>query len=428
MFRALLFSFLLSSTGATGAIPDGTIPWTERKRPELEVNRAALERATVEDWPEEPASPKVVDAKRFAEAYEELCSTKRTGDPELSSKILNAANEFDVDPFLLAALTYRMSRCTPDKEAMGGRGLTLAAPSFFRGHLRHGVYRYHTKRGERFIEKHLRLDRYRFGPERLRRIEENLYFTAAYLHILEDQHETLDAVFEQVPHRSAVAHFVWGDRVHGRRIEDRILTDRRRLLEIYGAIPPAKPIVRYGATLGPPLEGSPRVITSFPGDPRDGGKRRHRGIDFDSTRGEPVLAIASGVVTFSGVDLPGRGTARPMRSRAANRFSPRRMGKGGRYVCIEHDTARDPENSADPPDRLVSCSMHLDEINVENGERVERGQRIGTVGRTGIKYSAPHLHFEVIRNGRRIDPSKLLEEFVIRNPPPKPKRIRRGSR
>ncbi|NLE48319.1 MAG: M23 family metallopeptidase, partial [Sandaracinaceae bacterium] len=157
-------------------------------------------------------------------------------------------------------------------------------------------------------------------------------------------------------------------------------------------------------------------------------KRRHRGIDFDSTRGEPVLAIASGVVTFSGVDLPGRGTARPMRSRAANRFSPRRMGKGGRYVCIEHDTARDPENSADPPDRLVSCSMHLDEINVENGERVERGQRIGTVGRTGIKYSAPHLHFEVIRNGRRIDPSKLLEEFVIRNPPPKPKRIRRGSR
>ena len=420
MFRAFLLSFLLSSTGTSGTISDEEIPWSERRRPELEVNRMALERAKAEDWPEEPASPAKVDPERFAEAYSELCSTKRTGADELPSKILEAAGEFSVDPFLLAALTYRMSRCTPDLEALGGRGLTLAAPNFFRGHLRDGVYRYHTKRGERFIEKHLRVDRYRFGPERLKRIEENLYFTAAYLHILEDQHEAIDELFEQEPHRSIVAHFVWGDRVRGRRVEDRVLTDRRRLLENYGAISPAAPIVRYGVRLGSPLEGAPRVITSFPGDPRDGGKRRHRGVDFDSTRGEPILAMADGVVSFSGIDLPGRGTARQMKPRAANRFSPRRMGKGGRYICIDHDTKKD--------ERLVSCSMHLDEIFVEAGERVELGQRIGTVGRSGMRSSAPHLHFEVIRNGRRIDPSKLLEELVIRNPPPKQRRIRRGSR
>lgn len=420
MFRALILSVLFSSFGTTGSIPEDEIPFRERSRSELSVNQWALDRAKAEDWPEEPASPESVDPARFAEAYAELCPVKRTGHPKLPSKILAAADEFRVDPFLLAALTYRMSRCTPDKDALGGRGLTLAAPNFFKGHLSDGVYRYHIKRGERFIEKHLRVDRYRFGPERLKRVEENLYFTAAYLHILEDQHETLDEIFEQIPHRSAVAHFVWGDSVQGRRIEDRILTDRRRLLENYGAIEPPAPIKRYGTKIGPPLEGSPRVITSFPGEPRAGGKRRHRGIDFDSTRGEPVLAIAAGVVSFSGVDLPGAGTARQLRARAANRFSPRRMGSGGRFVCIEHDTEGE--------ETLVSCSMHLDEIHVENGDRVELGQRIGTVGRTGMKYSAPHLHFEIIRNGRRIDPSKSLNEFVIKNPPPQPARGRRASR
>lgn len=428
MFRAFILAILFSSSGAssaaTGAGSDGAasklIPWSERSRPDLEVNRRALERAKAEDWPEEPASPLSIDGARFAEAYGELCSIERTGDPELPSKILSAADEFSVDPFLLAALTYRMSRCTHDMEALGGRGLTLAAPSFFRGHLKDGEYRYFIKRGEGFVEKKLRLDRFRYGRERLKRVEENLYFTAAYLHILEEQHETLDAIFVQEPHRSIVAHFVWGDRVHGRWIEDRVLTDRRRLLENYGAIAPAPPIRRYGAEIGSPLEGSPRVVTSFPGEERDGGRRRHRGIDFDSTRGEPVLAIASGVVSFSGVDLPGRGTARSMSARAANRFSARRMGSGGRFICIDHDT--ESEGS------LVSCSMHLDAIHVENGERVERGERIGTVGRTGMKHSSPHLHFEIIRNGRRIDPSKTLEAFVIKNPPPQPKRRRRASR
>ena len=49
--------------------------------------------------------------------------------------------------------------------------------------------------------------------------------------------------------------------------------------------------------------GDPRKLTSVMGDDRDGGVRRHKGVDFAGNRGEPVRAIADGVVTLAGVDL-----------------------------------------------------------------------------------------------------------------------------
>ena len=53
----------------------------------------------------------------------------------------------------------------------------------------------------------------------------------------------------------------------------------------------------------------PRVISSKPGADRDRGLRMHRGVDVDAAMHEPVLAMADGVVSFAGVDLPGRGSA-----------------------------------------------------------------------------------------------------------------------
>ena len=54
-----------------------------------------------------------------------------------------------------------------------------------------------------------------------------------------------------------------------------------------------------------PLEGAPRLGTSGLGVDRDGGERSHRGVDIDATVGEPVRAVADGVVQFAGVDMTG---------------------------------------------------------------------------------------------------------------------------
>ena len=89
------------------------------------------------------------------------------------------------------------------------------------------------------------------------------------------------------------------------RQEDRILTERRRLLEYYGEAESAPPIVWGGVTFGCPLYGCPRVISSYIGSEREGGARHHRGVDLESLPGEEVRAVADGMVVFAGVDLPG---------------------------------------------------------------------------------------------------------------------------
>ena len=85
----------------------------------------------------------------------------------------------------------------------------------------------------------------------------------------------------------------------------------------------------------PPLEASPRVATSGPGDDRDGGARRHRGLDVVASPGEPIRAIADGTVIFAGANM--RGSARTIVSPAKSaRYARKRLGAGGVYMCIRH--------------------------------------------------------------------------------------------
>ncbi len=122
-----------------------------------------------------------------------------------------------------------------------------------------------------------------------------------------------------------------------------------------------------------PVEGKDnQAIWSFFGDPRDGGRRKHKGIDIFAKRGTPIVAISPGWVS-----------------------RVREGGLGGKSVWIR-DEARG----------IHQYYAHLHEQLVEAGTYVNVGDTIGTVGNTGNARTTPsHLHFGLYRRGRgAVDP------------------------
>lgn len=112
----------------------------------------------------------------------------------------------------------------------------------------------------------------------------------------------------------------------------------------------------------------------------------HCGIDLDGPRGTPVVAIRDGIIE------------RVVRDENA---------KGGRYVWIRHEDIG-----------LRTEYFHVDEIapDIETGAPVQAGQWLGTLGKTGIEHSQPHLHFTVRDVGRDflyLDPAQFLETARI---------------
>jgi hypothetical protein len=107
-------------------------------------------------------------------------------------------------------------------------------------------------------------------------------------------------------------------------------------------------------------------IQSVFGDPRDGGRREHHGIDIFAARNTPVLAAT-------------RGTVRSVRTTPI----------GGRVVWLR-DEARG----------LSVYYAHLERQLVEPGQVVEVGDTLGLVGNTGnARTTPPHLHFGIYRRG-----------------------------
>jgi hypothetical protein len=387
-------------------------PWSARRRPGLRPNQLLAERVLPEDWPAEPASPREVDPARFATALRALCHGMPAARGERYAEwITRYAREHGTDPFLVAALAYRASRCDPDAVDLDGPGigLTQIPWDLYHPQVERGVLSYEIREPGRQEERSVRIDRFPFGPIRLQQAEANIYFASALLAMWGAQHRTVDEAFDQAPHRHFVSHFVWGDRVRSDVEEERILTDRRRLLQHYGAHPAMVPVRYRGVELGCPLFGCPRVVLSWLGAERDDGQREHRGIDVDALPNEPVRALGDGFVTFAGVDLPGSQEHVQVRDRAGYDAFPRDgMGAGGRYVCIRH---------GEGAESFASCSMHLEEVRVAYGTRVRRGDVIGTVGRTGMRASAAHLHLE-IRTSRVEDPSQILTGLLLGRLPP----------
>jgi murein DD-endopeptidase MepM/ murein hydrolase activator NlpD len=178
-----------------------------------------------------------------------------------------------------------------------------------------------------------------------------------------------------------------GLRPRGRGLIDHAQTDLRR--EELG-----------GIALVSPLDGYPRVVTSGLGEPRDHGKRLHRGIDFASEHGEPVRSVAPGVVVFAGVDWERRAHI-ALEPWGAAIVHPRHMGPRGLFVQIDHG------------DGVTSLYAHLARYDVKVGDRVGAGQRIGEVGRTGIRKSRAHLHFGLFQHGEVLDPLDHLAAYVF---------------
>lgn len=107
--------------------------------------------------------------------------------------------------------------------------------------------------------------------------------------------------------------------------------------------------------------------------PFSGKTEMHRGVDFAGKPGTDVIAVAGGVVTKAS-----------------------KNGGYGYLVEIEHGNG------------YVTRYGHNRELLVQAGEAIKRGQVIAKLGSTG-RSTGPHVHFEVIKDGRRIDPMKFVQ-------------------
>jgi len=107
--------------------------------------------------------------------------------------------------------------------------------------------------------------------------------------------------------------------------------------------------------------------------PIDGFNKMHQGTDFAAPKGTPIMASGDGIVKKAGW-----------------------CGGGGNCVKIKHNSTY----------QTIYAHMSKFAKNIRSGVRVKQGQVIGYVGSTG-KSTGPHLHYEVIVNGKKVNSQKL---------------------
>lgn len=128
-----------------------------------------------------------------------------------------------------------------------------------------------------------------------------------------------------------------------------------------------------------PVQGPTSSLFGMRDDPFTGLRRMHVGLDIAARRGEKVRATADGRVIHTGVDV-----------------------NYGRFVDIDHENG------------YRTRYGHLSAITIKRYTRIKRGDIIGLVGNTG-RASGYHLHYEVLRNDRVIDPASYFfpEQRVV---------------
>lgn len=111
----------------------------------------------------------------------------------------------------------------------------------------------------------------------------------------------------------------------------------------------------------------------------EGKARAHQGVDIAAPTGTPVLSAAEGEVVRTGNQPSGY----------------------GRFIEVRH------------PNGLTSFYGHLSRVEVSDGDRLAAGETIGRVGTTGYS-TGPHLHFEIRRDGAKMNPEQVLgQEYAV---------------
>ena len=404
MRRWIIYTAAVALAFAAGAAVAGKWPWQRRVGREVdERHNLSYRSITADVWPREPASPAKVDAERFRDALRTLCPPMP--DERLDKwvrGVLAESARFDIDPFLLGALMHDRSRCrpkTPDDSEL--YGLTRLDVKMHAPHIRGGEYKYFLRENGAWTERRLDVSAWPFNKWKAARGPSNLYWAAAILSVWKAQHESLDEAFDCVPHRHYVSHWFYGDRVRGSEPEDRVLTARRRLLAYYHDTVPAAAGTLRGEALVSPLDGVPRLVIDWFGNPRGkSGGPGHQGIDIAGLVGEPLRAVADGRVVFAGVDVAGAG-AKQLTPDQVEAMRGQQLGPGGFFVAVNHG------------DGLRSYYMHMDRVFVRDWQEVETGEILGTLGRTGTSASGPHLHFEFRLGTDRLDPAVPLADVLV---------------
>lgn len=124
--------------------------------------------------------------------------------------------------------------------------------------------------------------------------------------------------------------------------------------------------------IGMPSKGSISSYFGYRNDPFNKKRAFHSGLDLDSHYGDIVVSTASGSVEKAGW-----------------------CQSYGKCVIIRHR------------DGYKTLYGHLSRIRVKSGEKITSGQTIGEIGSTG-RSTGPHLHYEIRKNGKRINPYKYL--------------------
>jgi len=154
---------------------------------------------------------------------------------------------------------------------------------------------------------------------------------------------------------------------------DAAIDDRHRQLTALQNLILTRELARQIVPGGRPVESG--YISSLYGqrtDPFDGGNAFHSGLDFAGTAGTRVLAVADGIVSHAGPD-----------------------GGYGRLIEITHGNG------------YVTRYAHNAKLLVEPGKTVKRGDPIALMGSTG-RSTGTHLHFEVLRDGRPVNPLSFV--------------------
>jgi murein DD-endopeptidase MepM/ murein hydrolase activator NlpD len=158
------------------------------------------------------------------------------------------------------------------------------------------------------------------------------------------------------------------------------LDSREQQLEVLEEVLAERSLTEAGSVSGRPVrQGYLSSPFGHRNDPFNGLTRMHKGVDFAAREGSDVVAVAAGVVTWSG----------------------RKSGYG---ITVE-------VNHGDGHKTLYG---HNQSNLVQVGELVQRGQAIAKVGSSG-RSTGPHVHFEVIKNGRQVNPYSFIASAKAAN-------------